>query len=167
MATRTKCSLRCLPASLTYCYTEGNFPCFWKYNLVCARDWTLWISENTIVGISSVGFLDGHTFTFCVLFTVTGSRVRQRVRACVRELWTDAWKKASTGLRNFCFRGTNAAWGHLGRSSLWGNALWPFFKTAAVGGWMQALESWLELASANNVNRAGRRTFNSWLRGQD
>lgn len=162
--TRTKCSLLCLPASLTYCCSEEKiYKCVWNHRnnnrripSVC---FCMWVKSEV---------LNAHNY-FCVLWQTTCLSVcvcvcflRRHARAlngCLEE--------SVNGFVEFCFRGTNTIWGHLGRWSLWGNALWPFFKTAAVDGWMRALESWLELASANNVNSAGRRTFNSWLLGED
>lgn len=44
---------------------------------------------------------------------------------------------------------------------------WQHSASAAAAQWMQALESWLELASVNNVTSRGWGTFNSWLLDAD
>lgn len=162
-ATTTKCSLLCLPASLTYCYSEEKiYNCVWNHrNNNHPNSFCVFLHVGEVWGVERTQllscFVTNHvSVSVCVCFLRRHARA---LNGCLEE--------SVNGFVEFCFRGTNAIWGHLGRWSLWGNALWPFFKTAAVDGWMRALESWLELASANNVNSAGRRTFNSWLLGED
>lgn len=153
----SKCSLWCIPGSHIYSLIFKGNVCFKGIIAIMfktqRREWNLmesllWFLDFRLKpkasNVSHLWFL-WPTVSLCVCVPACA------LNGCLEE--------SVNGFVEFCFRGTNADMRSPRALVIMRECIVAVFKTwqltASTAGaqWMQALESWLELASANNVKQ--------------